>query len=133
MPHLVVLTACFFILLGSVLLTPSESADGPLHIGNLPVPHTCIFKNLTGLPCPGCGLSRSMVEAAHGNLIQSFQYHRLGLLTLIYVLVQFLYRIGAILAPALTIRILGPEKYINCGLVVLAALFLLNWFYVLVL
>ena len=74
-----------------------------------------------------------MVEAAHGNLKQSFRYHRLGLLTLIYVLVQFFYRIGAILAPALTIRILGPEKYINRGLVVLAALFLLNWFYVLVL
>ena len=126
-PHLVILAVCFLILLFSILLTPSESPDGPLYIGNFPVPHTCIFKNLTGLPCSGCGLSRSMVEAAHGNLKQSFHYHRLGLLTLVYVLVQFIYRIGAITVPALAVRILGPEKYINRGLIVLAALFFLNW------
>jgi hypothetical protein len=71
------------------------------------------------------------VEAAHGDLRQSFHYHHLGLLTLIYVLVQFIYRIGVIAAPALTIRILGPEKYINRGFIALAGFFVLNWFYVL--
>ena len=131
-PHLVVLSVCFLILLGSVLLTPGGSADEPLTIGSLPLPHTCIFKNLTGIPCPGCGLSRSIVEAAHGDLRQSFHYHNLGLLTLIYVLAQFIYRIGAIAVPGLTVRLLGPEKYINRGIIVLAGLFLLNWFLVLI-
>lgn len=130
-PHLVVFTVCLLILLGSVLLKPSASADGFLYIGSLPLPHTCTFKNLTGIPCPGCGLSHSLVEAVRGDLKQSFDYHHLGLLTLIYVLAQFIYRIGAIAAPELTVRILGPEKYINSGLVILATLFLLNWIFLL--
>jgi hypothetical protein len=128
-PHIVVLTICLLILLGSFLLKPSESGDGLLYIGSLPLPHSCTFKNLTGIPCPGCGLSHSMVEAARGDLKQSFRYHHLGLLTLIYVLAQLIYRIGAIAAPELTVRILGPEKYINSGLVVLAVFFLLNWIF----
>lgn len=115
-----------------MLLSPSESGEGHLTIGSLPIPDTCTFKNLTGLPCPGCGLTRSIVAASHGDVMQSFHLHRLGLLTLLYVLLQFIYRIGVIAAPALTARIFGPEKYLNRGIVVLAALFLLNWTFLLV-
>ena len=68
-----------------------------------------------------------MVAAAHGDMRDSFHHHRLGLLTLLYVLLQFVYRIGAIVTPALIVRIFGPEKYLNRGIAILAALFLLNW------
>jgi hypothetical protein len=128
-PHIVVLFVCLIILLGSVLLTPAGSAEEPLYLGPLPIPHTCVFKNLTGRPCPGCGLTRSIVAAAHGDVTQSFHFHRLGLLTLVYILLQFIYRFAAIVAPSLTVRLLGLEKYLNRGFVVLAALFVLNWVY----
>lgn len=32
----------------------------------------CIFKNLTGLPCPGCGMGRATIAFFHGDLMQSF-------------------------------------------------------------
>jgi preprotein translocase subunit SecG len=131
-PHLIVLSICSVILIGALLLSPAESGEGHLTIGSITLPDTCTFKNLTGLPCPGCGLTRSLVAAAHGDLRDSFHHHRLGLLTLLYVLLQFVFRIGAIAAPALTLRIFGPEKYLNRGIVILAALFLLNWIYRLV-
>lgn len=131
-PHHVVLYVCFVIISGSFLLTPARSAEGPLYLGALPFPHTCVFKNLTGLPCPGCGLSRSMVAIAHGELRQSLYYHRLGLLTFLYVLVQFIYRIGAIAAPAFTAHIRGSEKYLNRGLILLVSLYLLNWIVLLI-
>ena len=131
-PHLIVLFVCAVILIGSVLLTPSRTGEERLTIGSHPLPDTCTFKNLTGLPCPGCGLTRSLVAAAHGDVKQSFRHHRLGLLTLIYVLLQFIYRIGSLAVPALTVRIFGPEKHLNRGLVILAALFLLNWLFRLV-
>jgi hypothetical protein len=33
-----------------------------------PIPLACAFRRSTGLPCPTCGLTRSMVLALHGNL-----------------------------------------------------------------
>ena len=44
------------------------------------MPALCPFKNVTGLPCPGCGLTRSVVYAAHGQWQQAFTYHPFGLL-----------------------------------------------------
>jgi hypothetical protein len=38
----------------------------PAHIGNGPV--LCPFRLLTGLPCPGCGLTRSWVYLVHGDI-----------------------------------------------------------------
>ena len=45
-------------------------------IGNLP--SICPFFNLTGTPCPGCGLTRSFVCLAHGHLFESLRWHPLG-------------------------------------------------------
>ena len=53
----------------------------------LPLPHhnriagwgsICWFHNFTGLPCPGCGLTRAWVTMAHGQLGESLAWHPLG-------------------------------------------------------
>src|SRR4051794_22012477 len=41
-------------------------------------PSLCPFKVLTGLPCPGCGLTRSTVALLHGDLSTSLYFHPLG-------------------------------------------------------
>ncbi len=38
----------------------------------------CPFKMLTGLPCPGCGMIKSMVSLYRGDLAESFRYHLFG-------------------------------------------------------
>jgi hypothetical protein len=38
----------------------------------------CGFKWLTGLPCPGCGLTHSFCALGHGNLRQALEYNALG-------------------------------------------------------
>jgi hypothetical protein len=35
----------------------------------------CMFRQLTGLPCPGCGLTRSMIVLAHGDLATAALMH----------------------------------------------------------
>src|SRR5262249_17002125 len=35
----------------------------------------CWFKNSTGLPCPGCGLTRSFSCALRGMFLESWHYH----------------------------------------------------------
>lgn len=39
----------------------------------------CLFKLTTGYPCAGCGMTRSLVAAAHGQFAEAFSWHPLGL------------------------------------------------------
>jgi len=62
-----------FILIGAVFL-PSDGLGVDL----------CSWKVMTGHPCPGCGLSRSVRNLAHGEAGLAFSYHPFGFLVLPY-------------------------------------------------
>ncbi len=53
---------------------PLPGADG--RIAHLPT--VCPFRTLTGLPCPGCGLTRAFVCLSHGRLTESLHWHPVG-------------------------------------------------------
>lgn len=38
----------------------------------------CWFKNLFHLPCPGCGLTRSLIALSHAELGAALRYHPFG-------------------------------------------------------
>ncbi len=61
-------------ILAASLLLPLPGRDGSL--GHLP--SICPFYNLTGLPCPGCGLTRAFVCLGHGQWRESLHWHPLG-------------------------------------------------------
>src|SRR4029078_6924055 len=65
----------------------------PPHGLHLPI---CFLHSATGIPCPGCGLTRSMSCAAHGMLRESWGYHPFG----IPFLVIFAALAGSSLLPA---------------------------------
>lgn len=35
----------------------------------------CVFKNLTGHPCPGCGMGRASIELFQGHVGRSLHFH----------------------------------------------------------
>ncbi len=42
----------------------------------------CLFRNLTGRKCPGCGMTRAISSAAHGNFPQALRHNRLVVIVL---------------------------------------------------
>jgi hypothetical protein len=56
------------------------------------LPPLCPMKSLTGRDCPGCGLTRSFVAIAHGDLHGGVAYHRLGLVLFVAAVYQLWYR-----------------------------------------
>jgi hypothetical protein len=49
------------------------------HLVTLPAMSLCAFQVWTGQPCPGCGMTRSIVRLSHGDVGASLGYHPLGI------------------------------------------------------
>jgi hypothetical protein len=61
------------VLLASVCL-PMPGPSGRI----LGIPSICPFYEMTGLPCPGCGLTRAFVCLGHGDWRTSLHWHPIG-------------------------------------------------------
>ena len=68
----------------------------------LPVVPLCLFKMLTGFPCPGCGLTHAFCSISHGHFKTAWQANPFG----------FVFYIGALAClawPGLRARFPGVE------------------------
>ncbi|MHC5038921.1 MAG: DUF2752 domain-containing protein [Planctomycetota bacterium] len=61
--------------IGSPYGDPGEGGISSRHIYTLPC---CLFRALTGAPCPLCGLTRSFVSLSHGDFKAAFLFHPFG-------------------------------------------------------
>jgi hypothetical protein len=73
----VCLVSALAVFLGSILVWGPEG---------LPLP-SCLFREITGMNCLTCGLTRSLDAASHGLLQASFQFHLLGPFVLVGMVV----------------------------------------------
>ncbi len=63
------------VLIVARLLTPEAGGYGT-HEHLLPLP--CLFRWLTGLPCPFCGMTTAFALMADGRVVAAFNIHILG-------------------------------------------------------
>ena len=64
----------------------------------------CPFKMLTGFPCPGCGITKSLVYFYQGDLYKSISYHILG---------PFVIAFCAVTIVVLTTELITKKEYFN--------------------
>jgi hypothetical protein len=90
--HVVFLVLSLAVLAVAALLSvrgPTE-VDLPLVGQSLPV--LCHWKRLTGIDCPGCGMTRCFVALAHGDFASAWRFNPAGILLFILVAAQVPYR-----------------------------------------
>ena len=56
--------------------------------------HLCYFKTTFGIPCPGCGLTRSLVSLFYGDIYSAFYYHPLFAVVIFIVILAVLQKAG---------------------------------------
>ena len=97
------------------LMTMASPSDDGLTI--------CPMALLTGVACPGCGMSRAIAWMFRGDLERSVGYHPLAPLVVIISVVAVVWAVGR--------RFRGWEKprtaVLNGGLMVLAVLLMAVW------
>ncbi len=53
----------------------------------------CPIKKITGLYCPGCGMTRMLLSILRGNFYQAFRYNPLIFILLPFLIIYYLYNL----------------------------------------
>ncbi len=99
--HWVLLIVALVVVVAAFSLQVNDDGDR-VALRNVPevmVPPTCVSRSYLGVPCPGCGLTRSFIYLAHGDPLASLQSNRVGWLIAAAVLAQVPYRLHALYRP----------------------------------
>lgn len=64
----------------------------------------CPFKMVTGFPCPGCGITKSLVYSFQGDFLKSVSYHLLGPFVIVFCLLTIV---------VLSLEIITKKEFLN--------------------
>ncbi len=90
--QLCLLALCIGAIAGSFLLERTDS--GRLALMGTVLPETCPVKVMLGLPCPGCGLTRSFAAMSAGEVMVAYGYNAMGPVIYVLCLLQLPYFVG---------------------------------------
>ncbi len=92
---------------------------------------TCIIKNVTNIPCPSCGSTRSIIAFLNGDFIECIYWNPIGLILLfalvilpLWLFYDLVYKKESFLRFYLKVEfILKKPKYATLGII----LIIVNW------
>jgi hypothetical protein len=88
-----------------------------------PIPETCPARTLLHVECPGCGLTRSFISLARGDIPASWSFNRCGILLALACLWQVPYRTLSLA----TGRTFAPPRAGSIVGTFLIAALMVNW------
>ncbi len=81
----------------------------------------CPFKMLTGFPCPGCGITKSLVCFYEGDIYKSISYHIFGPLVIAFCLITIVVLTAELITKKEYFKALIFSKKLAYGLAIFLA------------
>ena len=88
-----IIILCAAAIIISFFLSVEEDAIYISGFEDHPLPESCLFKRITGIECPTCGLTRSFVSVSHFQLRRALRFNQAGVLVYLMILLQIPYRV----------------------------------------
>ncbi len=76
------------VLFAAILLRIGDGTSVLLPIIDRPLPESCGLKKYMNIDCPGCGLTRSFIHIANGNVRSALGLHPFSLILFVFVAAQ---------------------------------------------
>lgn len=83
----------------------------------------CPFKMLTGFPCPGCGITKSLVYFYEGDIYKSISYHIFGPLVIAFCLLTIVVLTTELITKKEYFKALMFNKKLAYGLAIFLAFY----------
>jgi len=87
----------------------------------------CVVKNVTGYPCPGCGMGRASIELFKGNFAESLHFHWWAIPFHIMVWISLVWLIRDTIIKKDTFRPFIQRPMNTAWLGLIFILVLINW------
>jgi hypothetical protein len=97
--NIAALLLCLAIISISVTVTPID--DSPVSL--------CVFRVLTGIPCPGCGMTRAFIYLGHGNFRNAVVHNPLSLPVALLLMAHFV-RLTILVTTSVELRLILSRK-----------------------
>jgi hypothetical protein len=76
--HWVILLICAGVLISAAVLSVGNGVVVVPGL-NQRLPELCMLRRVTGMSCPGCGLTRCFISLAHGDIAAAWSFNPAGL------------------------------------------------------
>ena len=126
--HAVLWLGSLAILAAAALLEVQNETQVRVPLLDRTLPEMCYWRVMVGMDCPGCGLTRCFISAAHGDTAAAWRYNPMGLLLFGALVIQIPYRpwqLWRISSGRGEFRSLG----LPYGMLGISVLLLMQWFW----
>lgn len=100
----------------------------------LPIAHlapSCVFRGMSGIPCPTCGATRAFLSMATGNFLDAVTMNPLVVILVSAAIVSCLYSVVSLFCSMRRITFFPSEREKDGMRITAVMIVLLNWGYVL--
>lgn len=86
--------------IGVLVLAATMRSEGPSDVFlpgmKVALPDICLTKSVLGVPCPGCGMTRSFISIAHGQWRRAWDFNPASFLMFVFIAGQLPWRLWQI-------------------------------------